>query len=121
MEEAITMTQKLIEQVIKHNSVQETNKHKRKLEDRRNTTNGNNNNYRNNNRSNDHHQQQNRRQETFRDYIANKGYSGNRPLCKRCTLLHHIDRTLHCQVSDLQQGMSSDQKLQKQKTLGLLD
>nr|GEY42305.1 reverse transcriptase domain-containing protein [Tanacetum cinerariifolium] len=57
MEEAITITQKLIEQVLKHNSVQETNNHKLKLEDRRNTTYGNNNNnYRNNNHSNDHHQ-----------------------------------------------------------------
>nr|GEV43917.1 reverse transcriptase domain-containing protein [Tanacetum cinerariifolium] len=57
MEEAITMTQKLIEQVMKHNSIQETNNHKQKLEDRRNTTNGNNNNYRNNNCSNNHPQQ----------------------------------------------------------------
>ncbi|GJX35621.1 hypothetical protein Tco_0247178 [Tanacetum coccineum] len=36
---------------------------------------------------------QNRRQETFRDYTAtpteNNGYTGNRPLCKKCTL-HHI-------------------------------
>nr|GEV94629.1 RNA-directed DNA polymerase, eukaryota [Tanacetum cinerariifolium] len=39
MEEAITMTQKLIEEVLKHNSIQETNNHKGKLEDRRNTTN----------------------------------------------------------------------------------
>ncbi|GJV21526.1 hypothetical protein Tco_1370546 [Tanacetum coccineum] len=89
MEEAITMTQKLIEQVMKHNSVQETNNHKRKPKDRRNTTNSNNNNYCNNNRSNDHHQQQNRRQETFRAYTENK--------------------------------RSSDQELQKQKTLGQLD
>nr|GEV80403.1 RNA-directed DNA polymerase homolog [Tanacetum cinerariifolium] len=74
IEKAITMTQKLIEQVLKHNSVQETNDHKRKLEDRRNTTNGNNNNnnnnYRNNNHRNDHHQQQNRRKETFKTYTA---------------------------------------------------
>nr|GEW13730.1 reverse transcriptase domain-containing protein [Tanacetum cinerariifolium] len=55
MEEAITMTQKLIKQVMKHNSVQETNNHKRNLKDRRNTTNVNKNNYHNNNRSNDHH------------------------------------------------------------------
>ncbi|GKA31339.1 hypothetical protein Tco_0717644 [Tanacetum coccineum] len=55
MEETITITQKLIEQVMKHNSVQETNNQKQKLEDRRNTTNGNNNNYHNNNNSNDHH------------------------------------------------------------------
>nr|GFC99465.1 hypothetical protein [Tanacetum cinerariifolium] len=72
IEKAITMTQKLIKPVMKHNSVQETNNHKRKLEDRRNTTNGNKNNYRNNNPSNDHHQQQNKRQETFRTYTENK-------------------------------------------------
>ncbi|GJS53167.1 hypothetical protein Tco_0626529 [Tanacetum coccineum] len=104
MEEAITMTQKLIKHVMKHNSVQETNTHKRKFDDERNTTdnnypndsnnnnhsnNRNNNNYCNNNRSNIHHQQQNNRQETFRAYTANNGYTRNRPLCTRCTL-HHI-------------------------------
>ncbi|GJW24277.1 reverse transcriptase domain-containing protein [Tanacetum coccineum] len=89
MEEAITITQKLIKQVMKHNSVQETNNHKRKFDDERNTTNRNKNNYRNNNRSNDHHQQQNRKQETFRTYTATNGYIGNHPLCERCTL-HHI-------------------------------
>ncbi|GKA63673.1 hypothetical protein Tco_0763279 [Tanacetum coccineum] len=80
MEEAITLTQRLIEQVIKYNSVQETNDHKRKLEGRRNTTNGNNNNYRNNNRNNDYHQ--NRRQETVRTHVAtsteNKKYTENK-------------------------------------------
>nr|GEW21716.1 reverse transcriptase domain-containing protein [Tanacetum cinerariifolium] len=80
MKEAITMTQKLIERVMKHNSIQKTNNHKRKLEDRRNTTNGNKNNYCNNNHSNDHNQQQNRRQETFKTYTATNGYTGNRPL-----------------------------------------
>ncbi|GJW44640.1 hypothetical protein Tco_0073439 [Tanacetum coccineum] len=105
MEEAITMTHKLIKQVMKHNSVQETNNHKQKFDDERNTTdnnnypndlnnnnhsnNRNNNNYRNNNRSNNHHQQQNKRQESFRIYTANNGYTRNRPLCTRCTL-HHI-------------------------------
>ncbi|GJT60875.1 reverse transcriptase domain-containing protein [Tanacetum coccineum] len=98
MEEAITMTQKLIEQVMKHNYVQETNNHKQKIEDRRDTTNGNNNNYRNNNRSNDHHQQQNKRQETFRTYTANKRYHGNLPLCKRCTLHHTGPCTVKCQT-----------------------
>ncbi|GJR88438.1 hypothetical protein Tco_0212449 [Tanacetum coccineum] len=88
LEEAITITQRLIEQVIKHNSAQETNDHKRKFKDRRNTTDNNNypnnhnnnnhsnnhNNYQNNhnnrNRNNDDHQQQNKRQETFRTYAA---------------------------------------------------
>ncbi|GJW10279.1 reverse transcriptase domain-containing protein [Tanacetum coccineum] len=98
MEEAITITQKLIEQVMKHNLVQETNNHKRKIEDRRNTTNGNNNNYRNNNRSNDHHQQQNRKQETFRTYTATNGYTGNHPLCERCTLHHIGPCTVKCRT-----------------------
>ncbi|GJV71659.1 hypothetical protein Tco_1491654 [Tanacetum coccineum] len=83
MEEAITITQRLIEQVIKHNYVQKTNDHKRKLEDRRNTTNGNNNNnYRNNNHNNDYHQQHNRRQETVRTHATtstkNKKYTKNK-------------------------------------------
>nr|GEW04965.1 reverse transcriptase domain-containing protein [Tanacetum cinerariifolium] len=93
--ESITITQRLIDQVTKHNSVQGTNDHKQKFDDRRTFTN---NNYQNNhnnysNRNNDHQQQQNKRQETFRAYAAipteNKGYTGNLPLCKRCTL-HHI-------------------------------
>ncbi|GJY85318.1 reverse transcriptase domain-containing protein [Tanacetum coccineum] len=37
LEEAITITQRLMEQVIKRNSVQETNDHKRKFDDGRNT------------------------------------------------------------------------------------
>ncbi|GJW55421.1 reverse transcriptase domain-containing protein [Tanacetum coccineum] len=109
LEEAITITQRLMEQIIKHNSAQDTNNHKRKFEDRRNTTNNNNypnehnnnnhsnnrnnNNYQDNrnnkNRNNDYHQQHNRRQETFRTYAATNGYTGNPPLCERCTL-HHI-------------------------------
>ncbi|GKE10471.1 hypothetical protein Tco_1414022 [Tanacetum coccineum] len=90
LEETITITQRLMEQVIKHNSAQETNDHKRKFEDRRNTTDNNNypndrnnnnhsknhnndnyqNNHNNHNRNNDYHQQQNRRQETIRTYAA---------------------------------------------------
>ncbi|GKC10998.1 hypothetical protein Tco_1007780, partial [Tanacetum coccineum] len=71
LEEAITITQRLMDQVTKHNSVQGTNYHKRKFDDR--ITFINNNNYqnnRNNNRNIDHHQQQNRRQETFRAYAV---------------------------------------------------
>ncbi|GJZ46831.1 hypothetical protein Tco_0600663 [Tanacetum coccineum] len=90
LEEAITITQRLMEQVIKHNSAQETNDHKRKFEDRRNTTDNNNypndrnnnnhsnnhnndnyqNNHNNHNRNDDYHQQQNRRQETIRTYVS---------------------------------------------------
>ncbi|GJR07587.1 reverse transcriptase domain-containing protein [Tanacetum coccineum] len=73
LEEAITITQRLMDQVTKHNSVQGTNDHKRKFDDRRTFTN--NNNYQNNrnnnsNRNNDHQQQQNRRQETVKAYAV---------------------------------------------------
>ncbi|GJR70276.1 reverse transcriptase domain-containing protein [Tanacetum coccineum] len=91
LEEAINIAQRLMDQIIKHDSVQEANDHKRKLEDKGNIINNNyQNNYNNNNRNNDHHQQQNRKQETFRTYTATNGYTGNHPLCERCTL-HHID------------------------------
>ncbi|GKD45833.1 reverse transcriptase domain-containing protein, partial [Tanacetum coccineum] len=115
LEEAITITQRLMEQVIKHNSAQETNDHKRKFDDSRNTNNNNypndhnnnnhsnnrnNNNYQdnrnNNNRNNDYHQQQNRRQETFRTY-GNRGYNGPHPLCRKCTLHHTGPCTVRCQ------------------------
>ncbi|GJV74720.1 reverse transcriptase domain-containing protein [Tanacetum coccineum] len=98
LEEAITITQRLMDQVTKHDAEQGTNDHKRKFDDRRNNSNTkypnnhdnnnypnnrdnnnypndrNNNNYQNNrnnnnnNRNNDYHQQQNRRKETFRTY-----------------------------------------------------
>ncbi|GKA18383.1 reverse transcriptase domain-containing protein [Tanacetum coccineum] len=72
LEEAITITQRLMDQVTKHNSVQGTNDHKRKFDDRRTFTNNNyqNNRNNNNNHNNDHQQQQNRRQETVRAYAA---------------------------------------------------
>ncbi|GKF11568.1 reverse transcriptase domain-containing protein, partial [Tanacetum coccineum] len=73
LEEAITITQRLIDKVTKHNSVQGTNDHKRKFNDRRTFTNNNyqnNRNNKNNNRNNDHQQQLNRRQETVRAYAA---------------------------------------------------
>ncbi|GJS24696.1 putative reverse transcriptase domain-containing protein [Tanacetum coccineum] len=87
LEEAITITQRLMDQVTKHNSVQVTNDHKQKFDDRKTFTNNNyqnNRNNNNNNRNNDNQQQQNR-------------------------------RTLHCQVLNLQQGGSSNQELQKQR------
>ncbi|GJZ20527.1 hypothetical protein Tco_0557117 [Tanacetum coccineum] len=73
LEEAITITQRLMDQVTKHNSVQGTNDHKRKFDDRR--TFANNNNYQNNrnnnsNRNNDHQQQHNRRQEIISAYAV---------------------------------------------------
>ncbi|GJX81927.1 reverse transcriptase domain-containing protein [Tanacetum coccineum] len=117
LEEATNIAHRLMDQIIKRDSVQETNDHKRKFEDRRNTTdnnnypndrnnnnhsnNRNNDNYRNNhnnhNRNNDYHQQQNRRQETIRTYPA-KRYHGNLPLCTKCTLHHTGVCTVKCQT-----------------------
>ncbi|GJY14439.1 putative reverse transcriptase domain-containing protein [Tanacetum coccineum] len=90
-----------MDQVAKHTAVKVSSDHKRKFDDNRTFNNNkyrnnDNNNYRNtntNNRYNNHQPQQNRRQETFRSYAVtpteNNGYTGNRPLCKKCTL-HHI-------------------------------
>ncbi|GKF64567.1 hypothetical protein Tco_0188015, partial [Tanacetum coccineum] len=114
LEEAINISQRLMDQIIKYDSVQEANDHKRKLEDKGNIINNNyTNNYNNNNRNNDHHQQQNRKQETFKTYTATNGYTRNHPLCERCTLHHIGPCTVKC--SDLQQDRTSDQELQKQK------
>ncbi|GJT93190.1 putative reverse transcriptase domain-containing protein [Tanacetum coccineum] len=93
------------------------NNHKRKFKDRGNTTNNNNypkhnnnnhsnnrnnNNYQDNNNKNNHnndyHRQQNRRQETFKIYTATNGYTGNRPLCERCTLHHIGPYTVKCRT-----------------------
>ncbi|GJU04049.1 reverse transcriptase domain-containing protein [Tanacetum coccineum] len=73
LEEAITITQRLMDQVTKHNYMHGTNDHKRKFDDRRTFTNNNyqnNRNNNNNNHNNDHHQQYNRRQETVRAYTT---------------------------------------------------
>ncbi|GJZ87032.1 reverse transcriptase domain-containing protein [Tanacetum coccineum] len=58
LEEATNIAQRLMDQIIKHDPVQETNNHKRKLEDKRNIINNNNyqNNYNNNNCNNDYDQ-----------------------------------------------------------------
>nr|GEW90135.1 hypothetical protein [Tanacetum cinerariifolium] len=106
LEEAINIAQRLMDQVTKHNSIQGTNDHKRKFEDKRNISSNNNyrNNYQNfrNNHVNDFRQQQNRRPETFRSYAAtpteNRGYTGNRPLCQRCTLHYTGPCTIRCRV-----------------------
>nr|GEW56188.1 putative reverse transcriptase domain-containing protein [Tanacetum cinerariifolium] len=106
LEEAINIAQRLMDQVTKHNSIQGTNDHKRMFEDKINISSHNNyrNNYQNirNNRTNDFRQQQNRRPETFRSYAAtlteNHGYTGNRPLCQRCTVHHTRPCTIRCRV-----------------------
>ncbi|GJU36062.1 hypothetical protein Tco_1184416 [Tanacetum coccineum] len=134
LEEAINISQRLMDQIIKRDSVQETNDHKRKLEDKRNTIDNNNNypkyhnnnnhfnnrkndNYQNNhnnhNRNDDYHHQQNRRQEPVRTYPP-KRYHGNLPLCYNAPTSHRSFalvkfRTLQTNVE------SSDQKLQRQK------
>ncbi|GKE61645.1 reverse transcriptase domain-containing protein [Tanacetum coccineum] len=98
LEEAINIAQRLMDQIIKRDSVQETNDRKRKLEDKGNIIN--NNNYQNNynNRNNHYHQKQNRKQEAFKIYTATNGYTGNRPLCERCTLHHIGPCTVKCRT-----------------------
>nr|GEV09488.1 reverse transcriptase domain-containing protein [Tanacetum cinerariifolium] len=106
LEEAINIAQRLMDQVTKHNSIQRTNDHKQKFKDKRNISSNNNyrNNYQNihNNRTNDFCQQQNKRTKTFKSYAAtateNHRYTGNRPLCQRCTLHHTGPCTIRCQV-----------------------
>ncbi|GJU77716.1 reverse transcriptase domain-containing protein [Tanacetum coccineum] len=99
LEEAINIAQRLMDQIIKHDSVLETNDRKRKLEDERNIINNNyQNNHNSNNRNNDYHRQQNKRQETFKTYTATNGYAGNLPLCKRCRLHHTGPCSVKCQV-----------------------
>ncbi|GKB04556.1 reverse transcriptase domain-containing protein [Tanacetum coccineum] len=105
LEEAITITQRLMDQVIKHNYVQGTNDHKRKFDDRRTFTKNNyqnNRNNNNNNRNNNHHQQHNRMQETVRAYAAtpteNNRYAGSLPMCKRCALHHTGPCIVNCQT-----------------------
>ncbi|GJX02472.1 reverse transcriptase domain-containing protein [Tanacetum coccineum] len=91
-------------EVIKHIYVKGTNDHERKFDDRRTFNNNYQNNCKNNNnnRNIDHQQQQNKRQETVRAYATtpteNKGYTGNLPLCKRCTLHHTRPCTVKCQT-----------------------
>nr|GEW29480.1 hypothetical protein [Tanacetum cinerariifolium] len=104
-ENSIREIPRLIDQVIKHNSIQGTNDHKRKFEDKRNISSNNNycNNYQNirNNRMNDF-RQQNRKPETFKSYAAtpteNRGYIRNHPLCHRCTLHHTGPCIIRCRV-----------------------
>nr|GEV57918.1 putative reverse transcriptase domain-containing protein [Tanacetum cinerariifolium] len=128
LEEVITITQRLMEQVIKHKSTQESDDHKRKFKDRRNTT-GNNNNPNNhdypndrnnnnhsnnhnnnnfqdnrnkNNRNHNYHHQQNKRQEAIKTYAVNptknSWHAGNLPLCRRCRLHHTGSCNVMCQV-----------------------
>ncbi|GJZ78287.1 hypothetical protein Tco_0642959 [Tanacetum coccineum] len=98
LEEAITITQRLMDQVTKHDAEQGTNDHKRKFNDKRSNNNNyqNNRNNNNNNRNNDYHQQQNGRHETFRTY-GNRRYNGPHPLCRKCTLHHTGPCTVRCQ------------------------
>ncbi|GJT92483.1 reverse transcriptase domain-containing protein [Tanacetum coccineum] len=104
LEEAITITQRLMDQVTKYNYVQGINDHKRKFDDRRTFTNNNyqNNRNNNNNSNNDHQQQHNKRQETVKAYATalteNSRHTESFPLCKKCTLHHIGPCTVKCQT-----------------------
>nr|GEY85305.1 putative reverse transcriptase domain-containing protein [Tanacetum cinerariifolium] len=111
LEEATNIAQRQLDQIIKRGSMQGTNDHKRRFDDRRNTTNNKNypnnriNNYQNNrnnnsNCNNDYCQQHNRRQETFRAYATtlteNSRNTRSFPLCKKCTMYRTGPCTAKC-------------------------
>ncbi|GJY97803.1 retrovirus-related pol polyprotein from transposon TNT 1-94 [Tanacetum coccineum] len=93
-----TSAQKINGSGNKRVSVQETMNRNRMLEEKGNSQQ--NNNYQNNynNRNNHYHQKHNRRQEAFKIYSTTNGYTGNRPLCERCTLHHIGPCTVKCQT-----------------------
>ncbi|GJZ73818.1 reverse transcriptase domain-containing protein [Tanacetum coccineum] len=140
LEEAINISQRLMDQIIKRDSMQETNNHKRKLEDKRNTidnnnnypkyhnnnnhfNNGKNDNYQNNhnnhNRNDDFHHQQNRRQETFKTYTATNGYAGNLPLWLQESILRDELATLETTLEDIQvhQNLLQSENFNHQATI----
>ncbi|GJW15500.1 reverse transcriptase domain-containing protein, partial [Tanacetum coccineum] len=76
LEEATNIAHRLMDQIIKRNSVQETNYHKRKFDDRRNTTNNSNNNNYSNNRNNNY--SNNRNNNKYPNDRNNNNHSNNR-------------------------------------------
>nr|GEW43373.1 reverse transcriptase domain-containing protein [Tanacetum cinerariifolium] len=115
LEEAINIAQRLMDQVTKHNHVQETNDHKRKLNDKGNTNNNNypnnrdHNLYLNDHNNNNHFINHNNNTTMITATITtvtitttenklegrkpfgtyrNHGYNGPHPLCRKCTLYH---------------------------------
>ncbi|GJU01969.1 reverse transcriptase domain-containing protein [Tanacetum coccineum] len=81
LEEATNIAHRLMDQIIKRNSVQETNNHKRKFDDRRNTTNNNNypnnNNY-SNNRDKDNYPNDRNNNNHSNNHINKNNYLDNR-------------------------------------------
>ncbi|GKA62683.1 hypothetical protein Tco_0762202 [Tanacetum coccineum] len=79
LEEAINISQRLMDQIIKRDSVQETNDHKRKLEDKGNIVNNNNyqNNYNNNNRNDDYQNTSKIEDKNLQIYTATQRKTGN--------------------------------------------
>ncbi|GJY69027.1 hypothetical protein Tco_0472009 [Tanacetum coccineum] len=75
LEEAVNIPQRLMDQILKRNSVQETDDHKRKFEDKRNTNNDNNN-YPNNHNNNKYPNDQT----TATMIITNNKMEGRKPL-----------------------------------------
>ncbi|GKB72982.1 hypothetical protein Tco_0934394 [Tanacetum coccineum] len=118
LEEATNIAQRLMDQIIRHNFVQETNNHKSKLDDKGHIINNNNyqNNYNNNNCNYDYHRQQNRRQETFRTYATTNrkdimqinakkqatGPQGNMLRDDKFTFVHSRISTLETTLEDIQ-------------------
>ncbi|GJU28328.1 reverse transcriptase domain-containing protein [Tanacetum coccineum] len=89
LEEAITITQRLMDQVTKHDAEQGTNDHKRKFDDRRNN---NNNNYPNNRDNNNY---PNDRNNNYQNNRNNNNKNHNNDYQQQ-----QNGRTLHCQCQN---------------------
>nr|GEZ03643.1 reverse transcriptase domain-containing protein [Tanacetum cinerariifolium] len=107
LEEATNISHRLMDQILKYKSVQETNDHKRKFDDMRNTTinhnypnNHDNNNYPNTRNDNNH----------SNNRINNNNYQDNRKNNNHNNDHHQQQngRTMHCQVSELPQSRPPD-------------
>ncbi|GKA68044.1 putative nucleotidyltransferase, ribonuclease H, partial [Tanacetum coccineum] len=98
LEEAINISQRLMDQVTKHTLMQVSSDKKRKFDDKRtfNNSSRSNNNYRNTNN------RQNRRQEAGRAYAVtpseNSRYAVDLPLCKRCNFHYTGPCTGKCNI-----------------------
>nr|GEU33074.1 hypothetical protein [Tanacetum cinerariifolium] len=115
LEEAINITQRLIDQVTKHNSVQGTNDHKQKFDDSKNTTDDNN-----------YYITVTTTIITITMTTTNSRIEGKKPselmLSTKLSTVGMLETfpcvedVLQCCVSSLQQGGPPDQVLQKQRT-----
>ncbi|GKA19295.1 reverse transcriptase domain-containing protein [Tanacetum coccineum] len=120
LEEAINITQRLMDQVTKHTLVQASSDNKRKFDDKRTFNNNFRSNYRNTRNRYNNRQQQDRRQETGRAYAVtpaqNSRYAGDLPLCKRCNFHHNGPCASKCNICNKAGHLSKNCRNKKPAT-----